>query len=338
MLKLLALSIAFLQMAVHAADHRGAQFIAITNFANFKESNGELISPIIETAIPFDQLVPSWNSANPLTIKIAAVYPDGPTKFYNLGNWSPGERHSVTNQTDTHGDVDTDTLKLKQPATKIQISISRKDAKFVGVSLRDSKYKAEPLEPRRSAWGKSVVVKPRSQLDYPEGARNWCSPTSTSMILDFWSEKLSRPELSVGVREAAKAIYDPHWPGTGNWPFNTAFAGSFPGLRAYVTQLTDLSELEAWTEAGFPVATSVSYNLLKGLNKSGSGHLIVAVGFDEKGDIIVNDPGTRLDNVRRTFDRELFRKAWAYSGNTVYLIHPEGAKIPPPTHGHWAAN
>lgn len=334
MLRLFAIGL-LLQLTSFAIDFRGAQFIAVTNLADFKEANGEFISPIIETAVPFDQLVPSWNSTNAITVKIAAIYADGPTKFYNLGNWSLGERHSVTNQADAHGDVDTDTLKLKRPATKLQIAVSRNDAKLIGLSIRDSKFKADPLEPRRSAWGKSVAVRPRSQLDYPEGARIWCSPTSTSMILDFWSEKLGRPELNIGVREAAKAIHDPNWPGTGNWPFNAAFAGSFPGMRAYVTQLTDVSELEAWTEAGFPVATSVSYNLLKGLNKSGSGHLIVAVGFDEKGGIIVNDPGTRLDNVRRAFSRELFRKAWAYSGNTVYLIYPEGAKIPNAAHGHW---
>lgn len=324
MLRILALAL-FVQIA-SAIDYRGAQFIALTNFAPQE----------MEAAIEWDQLVVSWNSTNAIEVKVAAIYPEGPTKLYSLGKWSSGERHSVTNQADLHGDVDTDTLKLKKPARKLRLEIAG-EPKFLGLALRNSKHKPDPLEPLRSAWGKSVSIKPRSQLDYPEGAKIWCSPTSTSMILDFWSEKLNRPELNVGVREAARAIHDPNWPGTGNWPFNTAFAGSFPGMRAYVTQLTDISELEAWTASGFPVATSVSYNLLKGLNRGGSGHLIVAVGFDEKGDIIVNDPGTRLDNVRRAFSRELFVKAWAYSGNTVYLIYPEGANTPAPIHGHWAA-
>ena len=137
------------------------------------------------------------------------------------------------------------------------------------------------------------------------------------------------------VPEAAQAVHDPNWPGTGNWPFNTAFAGSFKGMRGYVSQLTDVSELEDWIEAGIPIATSVSYNRLKGLNKSGSGHLIVCVGFAENGDIEANDPGTKLSNVRRTFSRDLFRQAWAESGNTVYIIHPENATIPPAKNGHW---
>ena len=106
-------------------------------------------------------------------------------------------------------------------------------------------------------------------------------------------------------------------------------------MRGYVTRLTDVSELEDWIKAGIPVATSVSYNRLKGRGTSGSGHLIVCVGFNETGDIVVNDPGTQLSNVRRTFSRDLFQQAWADSGNTVYIIYPESAKIPVDRFNHW---
>jgi hypothetical protein len=180
-----------------------------------------------------------------------------------------------------------------------------------------------------------VDVGARSQLDYPEGAKIWCSPTSTSMILDYWSHKLNRPELSLTVPDVAKSVYDSVYKGTGNWPCNTAFAGSFDGMRAYVSRLTDVSELEDWIEAGIPIATSVSYNRLKGKGTAGSGHLIVCVGFAENGDIIVNDPGTHLSNVRRTFSREIFQEAWADSANTVYIIYPENATIPAARFGHW---
>jgi hypothetical protein len=108
-------------------------------------------------------------------------------------------------------------------------------------------------------------------------------------------------------------------------------------MRAYVSRLTDVSELEDWIEAGIPIATSVSYNRLKGKGTNGSGHLIVCVGFADNGDIMVNDPGTHLSNVRRTFSRALFREAWADSGNTVYIIYPENANIPPARFGHWEA-
>ena len=82
--------------------------------------------------------------------------------------------------------------------------------------------------------------------------------------MSFWSRTLNRPELDLDVTEIAKAVYDPVWQGTGNWPFNTAYAGSYPGMRAYVTRLTDLAELEDWIADGLPVALSVCLNRLSG--------------------------------------------------------------------------
>lgn len=322
-----------------AADLRGAEFIG---FSKFEHDGNVLTPPIVAPAVYWDELVISWNlrGAGQATIEAQVIYPDHTTKFYNMGIWSAGERRSVKNQNDDDAKVDTDTLIIKKPGGKVQARVTLENAKpedfkFLGFAFKDTKEKPSALEPNKRAWGKVVDVRKRSQLDYPEGAKNWCSPTSSSMILDYWSQKLDRPEMNMTVPDVAHSVFDPNWPGTGNWPFNTAFAGHFPGIRAYVSRLTDVSELEDWIEAGFPIATSVSYNRLKGLGKSGSGHLIVCVGFAENGDIIVNDPGTRLDNVRRKFSRDLFREAWADSGNTVYIMYPEGAKIPPAKTGHW---
>ena len=89
------------------------------------------------------------------------------------------------------------------------------------------------------------------------------------MVLRRWSQKLDRPEMFVDVPEVVKAIYDDDFGGTGNWPFNTAFAGSFSGMRAYVTRLSDIHELEQWVVAGIPPVVSVSYDLLLGKDKDG---------------------------------------------------------------------
>src|SRR5690606_271522 len=104
--------------------------------------------------------------------------------------------------------------------------------KFIGLSLANTKSMFDPLPPHKSAWGKLIAVKRRSQVDYPEGVSSWCSPTATSMILSFWSTNLMRADLDYDVPEVVAAVNDPNWPGTGNWPFNTAFAGSHKGIRA----------------------------------------------------------------------------------------------------------
>ena len=112
------------------------------------------------------------------------------------------------------------------------------------------------------------------------------------MLMAFWADKLHRPDLDKKVSEIQTAIYDDTWKGTGNWPFNTAYVGSFPGIRAYVARFSDLAELEEWVACGLPVGLSVCYNKLRGKPGEPSGHLVVCVGFTETGEPIINDPGT----------------------------------------------
>src|SRR5262249_41412714 len=153
----------------------------------------------------------------------------------------------------------------------------------------------------------------RTQLGWPD-ASGWCSPTSTCMTLAFWSQKLHRSELDLPVPDVAHAIYDRVYDGTGNWPFNTAFAGSFPRLPPYVTRLSDIRELEDWVAAGIPPIVSVSYDLLLGTKRENDpGHLMVCDGFTKDGDIVLNDPAhhpERGEVARRVFPRANFLRAW----------------------------
>jgi hypothetical protein len=161
-----------------------------------------------------------------------------------------------------------------------------------------------------------------------------CSPTTVSMLLSHWSYKLGRPGLNCDVPEVVSGVFDPVWGGTGNWVFNTAYAGSFRGLRAYTTRLSDVSELEDFIARGIPVGLSLCYNRLRGKSREPSGHLVVCVGFTKDGDAIINDPGTRK-NVRKTFPRANLIDAWAYSKNTVYLVYPVNTQLPKDRFGHW---
>ncbi|HSU54311.1 MAG TPA: C39 family peptidase, partial [Candidatus Dormibacteraeota bacterium] len=134
--------------------------------------------------------------------------------------------------------------------------------------------------------------------------------------------------------EVVKAVYDAQWKGTGNWPFNTAYPGSLPHMRGYVSRFSDVSELEDWVAAGLPVGMSVDYDRLRGKGPGPNGHLVVCVGFTKNGDPIINDPGTSK-NVRKIFPRKNLIYAWAYSRNTVYLIYPDSAKLAKDRFEHW---
>jgi hypothetical protein len=335
-------------------DARGNQFIAFKTFSDFARSSGErtgevlLTSPEIPTRVSFNELIASWNVELPeatyLKVEARALYPAGGTRYYLLGQWSDHSarcaRESVPNQKDAEAEVLTDTLVLREPAQRFQLrlTLGREDAlkpmlKFIGVSLTDTRVSPPALPPNRLAWGRTLPVIERSQMAYPNG-QGLCSPTTVSMIMNYWSQKLKRPELDKDVPVIADAVYDPKWSGAGNWPFNMAYAGSFPDMRGYVTRLSDLSELEDWIVAGVPVGLSVCYDRLRGKGPGPSGHLVVCVGFTQNGDVILNDGGTR-QNVRKVFSRKQVASAWAYSHNAVYLIYPVGTEVPNDRFGHW---
>ncbi len=335
-------------------DPRGGQFIGFTRFSPFNRAAGSrpgevvLTSRVINTRIDWDELVVSWNATAPdgtyLKVEARGFRFRQPTPYYNLGLWSPNParhpRESVLNQADETGDVATDTLVLKERCQQVQIRLTlggddalKPELKFLGLCLTDTTANPPSLSPNRGAWGKVLPVPERSQMVYPNG-NVICSPTTISMMMGFWAQRLHRPELDLEVPEIVKAVYDTNWKGTGNWVFNTAYAGSCQGMRAYVTRMTDLSELEDWIAGGFPVGLSLCYDRLRGRPGGPSGHLVVCVGFTPEGDPIVNDPGTR-ENVQKVFKRKNLEYAWAYSRNAAYLIYPENAAVPSDRFGHW---
>ena len=335
-------------------NSRGHQFVALEVSKSFAESSepgsGQVLltSRVIHTAVDFDEVIVSWNADLPrdvdLVVEARAICGERTTRYYNLGIWSQNTtdhpRQSIEGQTDGDGDVSTDTLRLHRPANGLELrltlrgrSADTKALRFIGVSLTDSRISPPPLAANRKAWGRLIPVPERSQMAYPNG-KVLCSPTTVSMLLGYWAQRLHRSELDRPVPEVADAIYDSQWKGTGNWPFNTAYAGAFPGIRAYVARFSDVAELEAWIARNLPVGLSLDYDRLRGKGPGPNGHLVVLVGFTKQGDPIVNDPGTS-EHVRKVFPRGNLINAWACSRNTVYLIYPEDASLPKDKFGHW---
>ena len=326
------------------AEDRATALIAFARFDGFSRTvagqETVLVSPELDAGFAWDQLIVSWNVATNVALAIEARgFLEGrPTRWYGLGRWSsdPSEapRTSPDNQRDADGSVATDTLVLMSPARGAQVRLTVRGPgaglKFLALSFTGTHAVAVPDVPDRAAWGRTNDVPIRSQTEYPEGVQSWCSPASTSMLLAFWARELGRPDLDIDVRRVAAGVHDPGWPGTGNWPFNMAFAGARPGLRACVARFDGLSGLEAWTKRGLPVAISVSYAMLKGAPRPepGDGHLVVVCGFTPDGDAVIADPGVRRDRVRRVFPRSDVARAWATSRRTAYLTWPEDRSVP----------
>lgn len=306
--------------------------------------------PVIMPEFEVKELIPSWNIAarkgDRLVLGVEVTFQDGTTRSYQFGQWATGRqslgdktrmRTSLNDQKDDYAAVYTDTLVFKQKPNTCTLNLALSSTsrhplptlKLVGVCLSgnfEEEITSDFLTGKKAPV--ELEVPKRCQFDYI-GGRVWCSPTSVTMILGYWANILQRPELEFQVPTVADRIFDPGWPGTGNWPFNTAFAGENAGLRAFVARLDSVDALYEILSQGIPVATSVSYELLKGKSEKGKndGHLVVCVGFDANGNPIFNDPA-RCPEVRCTYPMEHFSKAWKSSKRTVYLILPEDRKLP----------
>ncbi len=318
---------------------------------------GEALSPWHAPTYGLDSAVASWNALTPsgtwVELYIRVLVAGGQTKDYIMGIWASDsgtlKRHSVNNQSDDFGRVDTDTINLKNTASAYQIRVRlfstginlSPTLKLAAVSVVKNGTGLASMQ-RVAAWGKDIAVPERSQMIYPAGGENWCSPTSTSMVLAYWSQKLNRPDLNLTVPNAAAHTADWIYDGNGNWAFNAAWVGSL-GLESYVTRLNSLAQIETWTGTGFPVIVSVGYGNgeLPGTPiPASNGHLLVIRGFDQNGNVITNDPAAdpRLgQQTRIVYPRAAFEKVWLkYSGGAAYLIYPVGAQIPSdPIGGGW---
>jgi hypothetical protein len=331
------------------------------------ELSGSWTSPTVQPGFAFTRLVASWNAQTPgdsgLRIEVQATSSAGETSdAYILGIWSTAEttRTSVTGQADALGRVDTDTLYSRANpfvsyALRVRLERTTPDdaapsVRMLAAQVSDFTYSPStatsmPL----NAEGIELSVPPLSQevhaRQYPQwggGGEAWCSPTSTEMVVEFWGHGPTADDLAwvdpgyadPSVDFAARSTYDAAYRGTGNWPFNTAYAARY-GLDAFVTQLRSLAEAEHFVRAGIPLVASIASRPgeLDGFLFSGgtNGHLVVIIGFDIAGNPIVNDPAAWSDaTVRRVYDRAPFERVWLRgSAGTVYVIHPLDVPLPP---------
>ena len=294
------------------------------------------------------------------------------TPWYVLGRWASGDtdikRTSVDRQGDPWSTIWTDTFTIDDAAAgvllrsyQLRLTLYRAPGQSAAPVVRMLGAMSSTVPDRFTvppsaghiAWGRELPVPRYSQNvhagHYPEydgGGEAWCSPTSTEMVVEYWGRKPSAADTSwvdptypdPTVNHAARMTYDYAYDGAGNWPFNTAYAASFPGLEGRVTRLHSLDELERFIAAGIPVVTSQSFlaSELDGANYGTSGHLFVVVGFTADGDVIVNDPASSSnDVVRNVYQRAQFEQIWLRtkrtnasggvsggSGGIAYLIKP----------------
>ncbi|MEU5779823.1 C39 family peptidase [Micromonospora lupini] len=344
---------------------------------------GTWTSPVTRIGFDATELIASWNAETPagtwIQVEMQGSYTSGDqTPWYVMGRWASGDtdikRTSVNKQGDPWSTIWTDTFSIDDAdagvllrSYQLRLTLYRAPGQTAAPVVRMLGAMSSTVPDRFTvppsaghiAWGVELPVPRYSQNvhagHYPEydgGGEAWCSPTSTEMVVEYWGRKPSAADTSwvdptypdPTVNHAARMAYDYAYDGAGNWPFNTAYAASFPGLEGRVTRLHSLDELERFIAAGIPVVTSQSFlaSELDGANYGTSGHLFVVVGFTADGDVVVNDPASSSnDVVRNVYKRAQFEQIWLRtkrtnatggvsggSGGVAYLIKPTSKPWP----------
>ena len=340
---------------------------------------GRWTSPSYRHGFGATQLVASWNATTPedtwLLVEMRGrTAADAETGWYTMGRWAHGDqdirRTTVPGQSDANGYIDVDTFVARSGVTlrsyQLRVTLYREAGTRVTPRLAmvgamtsaiPDRFTV-PTSPSAGAWGRELPVPRYSQNvhigEYPQyggGGEAWCSPTSTEMVVEYWGRGPTEADLAwvdpsyqdPSVDHAARFTYDKDYDGTGNWPFNTAYASTF-GLNGYITRLSSLRDLERFILAGVPVITSQSFmaSELDGAGYGTAGHIMVVVGFTEDGDVIANDPASSSNEaVRHVYKREQFETIWlrtkrynssggisSGSGGIAYIIAPPGKKLP----------
>lgn len=318
----------------------------------------------------FTELVPSWDASTPagtfVTVRLRARTSDGRLSAWkSMGRWSSANSATLRQSTGVQDDgvttVATDTVRAKTGVTlasyRISVQLHRRHgttatpaveslhavASRLASALPDA---SKPLLP-----AKELAVPDYSQMvhegEYPQyggGGEAWCSPTALAMLLAYYGKRPTAAEYAWvdpdypdrWVDEVARRTFDHTYDGTGNWPFNTAYAATrLPS--AVVTRLRSLQDAEKFIARGIPLEVSISFGsgqLTGAPISSTPGHLVLVVGFETDGDVIVNDPAaSRNAGVRRVYDRAQFEAAWLRKSHGLTYVMRDGTRSYPTGYG-----
>jgi hypothetical protein len=234
------------------------------------------------------------------------------TPWLKIAEFGNKENISFPPQASALGGVETDIFKCKSYATSFASRLTIKGKTTLnGISVAVAKYKGAFDAGCVSAAGQGapfkLAVPQLSQMEHGgKIKKRICSPACLTMLLNYYGFNQKLSEVCDGVYDKNAGIY-------GNWIFNTFYAGRF-GLTAYAALFDTLEDARDLVCCGAPLITSVSFKegeLGNAPLSSTAGHLVLVKGFDENGNVIVNDPAASSDGgVERIYDRAQFAAAW----------------------------
>jgi hypothetical protein len=302
---------------------------------------GTWTSPEIRLEMPSTEFIPSWNGTVPANAGVRLEL-----RTARSGDWSPWLYFGAWGKTPPaekivsfdDGEVYIDNLILNRPGTSVQVrlqlfsyamdekvspQIRRIAVSYSGYAPQIASADLAAIKLEKSQWCRDLKVPFRTQKDAPPALANQiCSPTSVSMVMQYWGT--NRPTI-----ENALAIYDSEYDLFGNWARAVQRAGEL-GLDGWVDRFRNWEKVKEQIARGQPIIASIAFR--KGEFDSAvisrtNGHLIVIRGFTENGDVIVNDPANREKGEGAVYKADELARAWFGHGGVGYVIRAQKSEV-----------
>lgn len=275
----------------------------------------------------FEQLVLSWNIKDldkaTLTFRVAVGKDDAWSREFVMGSWKKNHPMSAATQEDSFARVHLDTLFNKDTShdaiiLKILIRPNQDDMfKIKNLSVTTKRNTNPLLYNENVLIEKELAVPPVNQLSVPQIGNLICSPTSMTMVMNYYGYQYRPENVASWVKDYSANIY-------GNWTFTASFAGH-EHLFSRVEYIDDINTIVNYIKNDIPVVLSITTQTKEDLPGSLSGypagHLIVLTGFTYQDGVwygIINDPAFYYDeDVRQLYPMDLL--LLAFKGYT-YIV------------------
>lgn len=296
-------------------------------------------SRVIAAEFPFNDVVPSWNVDCPrhagfvVELRLGRGERGFWTPYYYLGRWGAAAAPTEKIQHDPNGDVDIDYFRSTHRFDRVQyrvrlfssrrgpLPVLRRFGLACSNTLNDADLARrfrKPIDPGpQEKWARRLPVPFRSQKwEAREVRGSICSPTSVSMVLEYYGVRLPTSRVY-------EVVYDEEFKLYGNWARAVQTACHF-GVPGYIERFGDWNAVKRHIAAGRPVIASIRIEkgqLRNAPHRESSGHLLVITGFDGKGGVHINDPAgaTREEGVV-THPLEDVEKIWFEHGGVGYVL------------------
>ncbi|HHW79890.1 MAG TPA: hypothetical protein GX742_03690 [Acholeplasmataceae bacterium] len=278
----------------------------------------------------FEELVLTWNATTndgtATTFRLAIGDGNNFSIDFIMGYYQNNNLRSIGSQSDNFASVSIDTLINKDTTNNkyviikfVVIASENNVTEIKNISVTSKQVNTSIVIDYSLLFDKTIAVPPKQQLAIPAIGNLICSPTSLSMVIDYYGYETDVVTVANAVSDkGARGIF-------GNWTLNASYAGSFDNITSRVEYINEFSQLVDYIKNDIPVILSIrttSKEQLEGtIMAYASGHLLVLSGFKERDGkwyAVVNDPAEHVDeNVIREYPIEQLMNVWR---NYTYIL------------------